>query len=41
MLDSEARSINLAAMAGGAQLVEGAYLTGGNTRFCLKSSKCC
>ena len=27
MLDSEARSINLAAMAGGAQLVEGAYLT--------------
>ena len=27
-------------MAGGTQLVEGAFLTGGNTRFCRKSSKC-
>ena len=38
-----AYTINLtatAAMAGGTQLVEGAHLTGGNTRFCCESSKC-
>ena len=29
-----------AAMAGGKQLFEGAHLTGGNSRFCRKSSKC-
>ena len=29
------------AMAGGIQLFEGAHLTGGNTRFCGESSKCC
>ena len=37
-----AYTINLtatAAMAGGTQLVEGAHLTGGNTRFCHESSK--
>ena len=28
--------IATAAMAGGTQLFEGAYLTGGNTRFCHK-----
>ena len=39
-----ARSINLtvtAVMAGGTQLVEGAHLTGGDTRFCRVSSKSC
>ena len=37
-----AYTINLtatAAMEGGTQLVEGAHLTGGNTRFCCESSK--
>ena len=29
-----------APMGGGTQLLEGAHLTGGNTRFCRESSKC-
>ena len=36
------RSTNLTVMAvmtGGTQLVEGAHLTGGDTRFCRESSK--
>ena len=42
MLEHSSRSSFLtvtAVMTGGTQLVEGAYLTGGDTRFCRESSR--
>ena len=33
------QNVSNRAMTGGTQLVEGAHLTGGDTRFCRESSK--